>query len=92
MRTISLARILAAAYILKELDQEFNEKYQRSEKNLMKRSQNLLPYVLPVFSELLYLLHLLCLLSFDLGSLTVNLPACAVHHPLVLLHGLYIER
>ena len=58
----------------------------------MKRSQNLLPYVLSVFSELLDLLQLLLLLCLNLGALTVNLPASAVHHPLVLLHGLYIAR
>ncbi len=58
----------------------------------MKIPQNLLPYVLSVFSELLDLLHLLLLLCLDLGALTVNLPARAVHHPLVLLHGLYIAR
>ena len=58
----------------------------------MKRSQNLLPYVLPVFSQLLDLLHLLLLLRLDLGTFTVDLPARAVHHPLVLLHGLYIAE
>jgi hypothetical protein len=31
-------------------------------------------------------------LRLDLGALTVDLPARAVHHPLVLLHGLYIAR